>query len=531
MTTDNPAVPATAPEPAVGSAPVSSREDAELLAALGYQQRFDRKVSLWANFALGFVYLSPLVGVVSLFALGLSAAGGPSIFWIAVVGLGQLLVALVFGEVVSQFPLAGGLYQWSRRLWNGRYAWFTAWTYICCITIGITSTALFSSDFVASLFGGTAAEPGVSSTPGQRLLIALAVTALCLLCNSFGTRTLAIISKIGLAAELIGIVLVGLYLLVFQRHNSISIFFTGGGTSHTGSYFGAFLAASLVGLFLFYGFEACGEVAEEVPNPARSIPRAMQLTVVVGGVAALFAFAGYALAAPDLGSILSGQDTNPIPAILQSSIGTVGTKLVLLVALTSFIAGVLSQQAAASRIVFSFARDDMFPGSHLFSKVTTRHRVPMNALLAVNVVPVLLFVFVYFSPDSLVRIAAFQMLAGYLAFQMVVLAALRMRLKGWRPAGAWSLGRYGLVVNVAALVYGVLAMILLAAPAGDASTSFVDRWIALIGFLIVSAVGLVYLLAAKPDRKSTAPEGDAIEIAARLRDRAASVAGAERRIA
>ncbi|SED10329.1 Amino acid transporter [Amycolatopsis tolypomycina] len=531
MTTDNPAVSRTAPASPDGTAPVSSREDAELLAALGYQQRFDRKVSLWANFALGFVYLSPLVGVVSLFAVGLSTAGGPSIFWIVIVGLGQLLVALVFGEVVSQFPLAGGLYQWSRRLWNGRYAWFTAWIYIACITIGITSTALFSSDFVASLFGGTSAEPGVTSTPGQRLVIAIAVTAVCLLCNSFGTRTLAVISKIGLAAELIGIVLVGLYLLIFQRHNSISIFFSTSGVNHPGSYLGAFLAASLVGLFLFYGFEACGEVAEEVPNPARSIPRAMQLTVVVGGVAALFAFAGYALAAPDLGSILSGQDTNPIPAILQSSIGLVGTKLVLIVALTSFIAGVLSQQAAASRIVFSFARDDMFPGARIFSKVTARHRVPMNALLAVNVLPVLIFVFVYFSPDSLVRIVAFQVLAGYLAFQMVVLAALRMRLKGWRPAGAWTLGRYGLVVNVAALVYGVLAMILLAAPTGDASTSFVDRWIALIGFLIVSAVGLVYLLAAKPDRKSTAPEGDAIEIAARLRDRAASVAEAERRTA
>ncbi|MFK4274492.1 amino acid permease, partial [Streptomyces milbemycinicus] len=108
---------------------VSSAEDAELLAALGYEQRFDRKVSLWANFALGFVYLSPLVGIVSLFALGLSTAGGPSVFWIAIVGAGQFLVALVFGEVVSQFPLAGGLYQWVRRLWNGRYAWFNAWTY------------------------------------------------------------------------------------------------------------------------------------------------------------------------------------------------------------------------------------------------------------------------------------------------------------------------------------------------------------------------------------------------------------------
>jgi len=518
------APPSTTVNPSDGSArPVSSAEDAELLAVLGYEQKFDRKVSLWGNFALGFVYLSPLVGVVSLFAVGLATAGGPSIFWIGIVGAGQFLVALTVGEVVSQFPLAGGLYQWVRRLWNGRYAWFNAWIYICTITIGITSTALFSSDFLASLVAGTADEPGISSTPAQRLWIAVGMTVVCLICNCFGTRTLALISKIGLAAELIGIVVVGLYLLMFERHNSVSIFFETSSSTHD-NYVLAFIAASLVGLFLFYGFEACGEIAEEVPNPSRSIPRAMQLTVAVGGVAALFAFVGYALAAPDLASILSGKDTNPIPSILQSSVGTVGTKAVLTVIMTSFIAGVMSQQAAASRIVFSFARDDMFPGSRVFSKISRTHRVPLNALLAVNVLPLLLFVFVYYSPDSLTKIAAFQMLAGYAAFMMVVLAALRMRLKGWRPAGAWTLGRWGFPVTVAALTYGVLGMVLLSWPTGGAGTSFVDRWIALIGFLIVSAVGLVYLLTAKPERKSTAPEGDAIEVAERLRSRAEALA-------
>ncbi|MFF1723201.1 APC family permease [Streptomyces sviceus] len=518
------AAPASTPvSPSGGVAsPVSSAEDAELLAVLGYEQKFDRKVSLWGNFALGFVYLSPLVGVVSLFAVGLATAGGPSVFWIGIVGIGQFLVALVFGEVVSQFPLAGGLYQWVRRLWNGRYAWFNAWPYICTITIGITSTALFSSDFLASLFAGTADAPGISSTPTQRLWIAIGMTVVCLICNCFGTRTLALISKIGLAAELIGIVLVGLYLLIFERHNSVSIFFRTSSSNHD-NYLVAFIAASLVGLFLFYGFEACGEIAEEVPNPSRSIPRAMQLTVAVGGVAALLAFVGYALAAPDLGSILSGKDTNPIPSILQSSLGIVGTKAVLAVIITSFIAGVMSQQAAASRIVFSFARDDMFPGSRVFSKISRKHRVPMNALLAVNVVPVLIYVFVYFSPDSLTKIVSFQVLAGYAAFMMVVLAALRMRLKGWRPAGAWNLGRWGFVVNVAALVYGVLGMVLLGLPTGGSGTSFVDQWIALVGFLVVSAVGLVYLLTMKPERKSTAPEGDAMEVAERLRSRAVAL--------
>lgn len=54
--------------------------DEEHLAVLGYEGKFDRSMSLWANFALGFTYLSPLVGVYSLFAVALSTGGPPSIW-------------------------------------------------------------------------------------------------------------------------------------------------------------------------------------------------------------------------------------------------------------------------------------------------------------------------------------------------------------------------------------------------------------------------------------------------------------------
>ena len=76
---------------------------------LGYDDSFRRSMSLWSNFALGFTYLSPLVGVYSLFAVVLTIGGPPSIWWIVIVGAGQLLVAFVFGEVVSQYPIHGGI--------------------------------------------------------------------------------------------------------------------------------------------------------------------------------------------------------------------------------------------------------------------------------------------------------------------------------------------------------------------------------------------------------------------------------------
>ena len=88
-----------------------------------------------------------------------------------------------------------------------------------------------------------------------------------------------------------------------------------------------FLGAALSGLFLFYGFEACGNVAEEVDDPTRRIPTAMMLTILVGGVSGLLSYVGYVLAAPDLQAIVDGEDPDPIPAILESALGTAGSKV------------------------------------------------------------------------------------------------------------------------------------------------------------------------------------------------------------
>ena len=486
-------------------------DDAQL-AALGYTGQFHRSMGLWANMALGFTYLSPLVGVYSLFAYSLSIGGPPSIWWIVIVGVGQFLVSLVFGEVVSQYPLAGGIYPWTRRLWNRRFAWIVSWVYIWAIIVTVTSVAEFGGGFVAALFS-------VEATPGVALVTAVGLLVLAFAINYSGTRTLARIAKVGLAAELVGVIALGLFLLIFRREQPFSIFFDTLGAGGGDGYLGTILAASLSGLFLFYGFEACGDVAEEVADPTRRIPRAMMLTILVGGVSGLMSYAGYVLAAPDaqLQAIMAGEDVDPIPTILESSLGTAGSKVFLLVAVTAFVSCVLSLQAAGSRLLYAFARDRMLPASGWLAHVSERHAVPTNALLVVCVVPVLICLFVFWQPDSLARVTAFAVLGIYIAFQAVVLAALRQRLKGWRPAGLWSLGSAGLVVNVLALAYGVFAIVLLIKPAPGTET-FLDRWIVAIGLVIVAGTGLLYLFLARPDRHSAdIPEGDAREVAAQLR--------------
>ncbi|RKQ87195.1 amino acid/polyamine/organocation transporter (APC superfamily) [Solirubrobacter pauli] len=480
----------------------ATTDDAARLAELGYESHFERRMGLWENFALGFTYLSPVVGIYSVFALGFVAGGPPMIWSIVIAGIGQLLVALVFAEVVAQFPVAGGIYPWARRLIGRRWAWITGWIYGWALIATIASVSTGAVLFVGSLFGFT-------PTRFTTVLIAGGLMVLCLLINLSGTRTLGRVAMAGFAAELVGALFVGLWLLIFERNQDFSVLFDGLGTQGDGSYLGAFLAASLLGLYLFYGFEACGDVAEEVPDPGKTIPKAMRRTIYVGGAAALLITAALILAQPDFNAILSGENADPVGNVFKDVFGTVGSKVITVIVLISFVSCILSLQAAASRLIYSYARDRMIFASGALSRFSRERHVPPIALTVACLVPAgVVAIAEIISDSALLRVISFASAGIYIAFQLVVLAALIARSRGWQPSGKFTLGRYGFVVNICALVYGVGGALNLAWPRGDAA--WYDKWIVVLGCAIVAGVGLAYMLLGRPYERSEAPHGDAI---------------------
>src|SRR5579859_7670873 len=186
--------------------------DAAQLQALGYTSKFDRSMSKLENFSLGFTYLSPVVGVYSLFAFALVAGGPPMFWWYLLVGIGQMFVCLVFGEVVSQFPISGGLYPWARRLVGKRWAWMAGWVYGCALFVSIAAVATGGAPYLAQLMG-------FAPTPANTTTIALAMIVVATLCNVSGTKLLARVAMFGFICELIGAIAVGGYLLIFARHH------------------------------------------------------------------------------------------------------------------------------------------------------------------------------------------------------------------------------------------------------------------------------------------------------------------------
>lgn len=478
-------------------------EDAHL-ASLGYTSDYKRDMSLWGNFSLGFTYLSPVVGVYSLFAFALATGGPPMIWAVVLAAVGQLLVALVFGEVVSQYPVSGGIYPWARRLWGRRWAWMAGWVYMIALVVTIASVSYGAGPFVAMVLG---VEPSVNVT----IFCALALIAVVTLLNLGGTRLLAKVAVFGFAAELAGALVVGGWLLLTERHQNLGVLFDSFDVSAGGSYLPAFLASALIGVYLYYGFEACGDVAEEVKNPRVQIPRSMRMTIYVGAFASFFITLALLLAVPDIRAVISGADADPVTTVLSDAFGPIGFRVVLVVVLISFFSCALSLQAAASRLIYSYARDHMMPASQVLSRFSVARAVPPYALLLAAVVPAVIILGSKLSADALTKIVSFAALGIYLGFMMVVLAALRARLKGWVPSGKFTLGAWGLPVTIAAFTYQVLAALNMAWPRTP-DAPWYDNYIVVLSAVVVVGIGLAYMLIAKPYLRKDAPHGDAVRV-------------------
>lgn len=467
------------------------------------ESEFKRDMGFWGNLALGFTYLSPVVGVYTTFALAMGISGPPAFWMLAVAGLGQLLVACVFGEVVSQYPIAGGIYPWNRRLWGPKWGWMSGWVYAIAINATIASVAFGAGPFLGAVFD-------IEMTDEANVVLALVILLLATVTNFGGTKLLSNVAFIGFVVEIIATVVIGIWLFIKTSKHDLSVLFTDFRPlemQEAQPFFAAFLASALFGIFLFYGFEANGDVAEEVRDPSRVIPRAMRMTIYVGGVSSMFLALGLILSVPDYVAVINGTATDPVGEILVEAFGVGGFKVVLAIVLVSFLSCVISLQAAASRLMYSMGRDRQLPASHLLGKFNRNRAVPPYSLIVAGVLPGIFVLISLLSADALTAILSFASFGIYLAFSSVVIASIRARVKGWQPKGAFSMGALGWVVSIAALLYQVFAMAVIAQPEPD--DDFVQSYLVLIVSVVVVLLGVIYLFVSKPYLRGGALAGDA----------------------
>lgn len=476
--------------------------DAARLAELGYPQELSRRLRFFDNAAMGFAAISPVVGLYGVVFVG-TVVAGPAWVWVLPVALaGQCLLLAVYSELASEFPMAGGAYQWSRRLLGGAYGWFSGWVAICAYAVANTTVAYLGAPWLLTL-------AGVAATPDRIVVAAVLIVVACAAAGAFGVGLLGRAIRIGIAAEVVASVGVGLALLLAFRTQDISILGdTLGAEALSGGSVGASLLAALaVGGWVFIGFDACVGVAEETREAARHVPRAIWIALL--SVAALVVLNAVAttLAHPDPAAIVAGRDVDPVQTAVVASFGSWSDKPFAFVVLAAFLACGIAAQSLTARAMYSIARDDVLPGSRFLRRVDRRGS-PVGAIVTTAVVACLGLLLGLHS-SAVGSLIAFGTAAIYVAFLLVALAALVARVRGtWVPAGDLRLGRRtGLAINLAAVVWLAFETVNIAWPRASLAPPGAPAyqvWAAPILLATIAVVGLTYLAVARPHERRDA---------------------------
>jgi amino acid transporter len=428
--------------------------------------------------------------------------------------------------VSSHFPVAGSVYQWTKYLSNRTYAWFTGWIYLFAGVLTIAAVVATVPLVLIPLLNNLGVN--IPSDPNAQRNVAALVLLSTTLLSIFGVRIVAFVNNTGVVFEILGMVVFALVLLLFYHRQSPSVFvdfsYLGTGFSNQA---GVFLAAMFMSLFVIYGFDTASTLAEETRNPRREAPRAV-IAAIVGAaiIGAIFLFATVIAIPGDMSKFVSdigaGKIPFPLVTIIESNFPGWAANLYLFVVFAAIYVCCLAIQTSTIRLAFGMARDGRLPLAKYYNNVHPGLRTPVGTCIVIGVLAGLPLV--YYAGAGTIAIGATGMI--YLSYILGNIAILLARFRGWpKESTPFKLGSWGTIVNVLALVWGILMEInflwprnasvggqnppLSALPNVTIGSPIGDIPVFEFTLGVILLVGLVYYLVAQRN----APETPAIQAA------------------
>ena len=383
----------------------------------------------------------------------------------------------MFAELASHFPVAGSVYQWSKRLSNRTLGWFTGWFYFWAQVVTVSAVAVIVAFVIDGLHGSLFPSTGDTSfldsqSPGgftsMFTFIAIGTLVITTLINAYGVRLLAILNNIGVATEILGMFVFAILLLVFANMQPASVLtnFEGSEAAQNGNIPATFALGFFMAAFIVYGFDTAGTFGEETLDASRQAPRGVLSSILISGLVGAIFIPAVILATPDIPASMQEGLAGGFPiattissAFNQDLIGNLsGGDIYLLVILASVFVCTLAIQGAATRLMFSMGRDRHLPFGGTWGHVNTTFRTPANAAIAVGIIAALPILVVGPVPAISISIAATGLI--YLSYFLCNAGVMAARMRGWPHERAWfSLGGWGKLVNLLALLYGGLMII------------------------------------------------------------------------
>jgi len=473
-----------------------------MLEEMGHSQELSRQFSPWSMFCLAFTVL----GTWSTFSQNLSDGitnGGPvGILWgLVLVTFCNLCVAVSLGELTSAMPTAMGQAYWIYRLWTTSTGRFVSYMCAWINTFGwwtiTASQAAFMSEFMLALKVLYDPEWSPANRGYVKFLIYLGVILFLTVVNHLACVKDKILPGIN---SVVGVMFITLF-LVFSLALLISVgvkpdlsfqparwVFTSWINQSSWSGGVTWFIGLVQAAYGLTAFDACIHMVEELPNPAKSGPRIIWLSVLTGAVTG-FIFLVVCLFCIQNYSDIVDADYAFI-TLCQTVLGVNGAAVLLALFIINGIGQNLSLATTASRLTWSFARDGGIPFYRYFAKVDDKWRSPVRATWAQGAIAALIGVLYLFADTVLSAILSVSTIALTISYALPIVVLLIVGRDQLPDTRSFNLGRYGTACNVVSIIYCSITTVFFFFPGNpNPGTSDMNWAIAVFGVMLVIAIG------------------------------------------
>ncbi|KAL9593955.1 MAG: hypothetical protein Q9219_007293 [cf. Caloplaca sp. 3 TL-2023] len=473
--------------------------DAYDMKRMGKAQSFQRNFATYSTLGFSMVLMSSWETQLATATFGLTNGGTAGAIYIYIAtffGFGLAIISMA--EMASMAPTAGGQYHWvSEFATPGAQklvSYLTGWLCVLGWQAGSAAGCYLAATEIQGLIILNHADYVPQRWHGS--LMAIALVCVSLFINTVLAKALPTIQASILVLHVCGFIAILIPLWVLPSHTPAQEIFTqfnDGGDWHSVG------LASLVGILsptvALIGPDAAVHIAEEVRNASKTIPRIMLATAIGNGAFGFVMLVTLCFCIGNLEDVLAtptGYSFIQVFHNVTRSNGGTTVMTCILIILSQFCA--VTNMTTASRQLFSFARDRGTPFDSFFRGVS--HDIPLPAIFTTSLTSILLISISFGSTIAFNQLTALGTVA-LLASYMVSIGSMAWRRVTSQPLlhSHFSLGKWGLPINIGALMFLILAFIMIFFPPARNPEVQMMNWSCVIFAGVVGLSGVYYLKA------------------------------------
>ncbi|MTH51906.1 amino acid permease [Bacillus mangrovi] len=300
-------------------------------------------------------------------------------------GVLTICAGLTAAELSAAIPQTGGMLAYLKRTYGDLTSFLLGWAQtVIYFPANIAALAIIFGTQTVSLFG-------LEANSSQMLIVAIAAgTAVFLtLMNFLGAKAGGGIQAVSTICKMIPLALIIVFGLLHEESVPFQLFPVEAGPEQA-SFLTALGSGLLATMFAYDGWILVGNIAGEMKNPKKDLPKAIILGL--SAVMAVYLLINVAFLTVMTAGSLAGTDT-PASDASQLIFGAFGGKLVSIGILISVFGSINGYVMTGMRVPFVMASENKLPFSKWFAALTPKSRVPYNSgLFILGIAIIMMFI-------------------------------------------------------------------------------------------------------------------------------------------